>query len=455
MISTSSTMPGFTLSRLEAHRTTTQRANLITRAAATFRPEPLLSWQFVAASAARRTAFGVLLRVERHAAFSDELLHSARLAALTERERAFVTELVMGCLRRRGELDDAVSRRLHKALCSIDPEVLVALRLGAYQLRYMRSVPAHAAVSEAVELVKGAGKRSAAGLANAVLRRLPPPPPPDQAARLSHPDWLVRRWRSALGSQDCETLLAANLRQPSAYFRIPPPASSEMVLPRLTEAGLVAEPTSLPRAFRLVSGSAAAAAQASQGAVAFLDINSQRIAESLDVRPNCHVLDACAAPGGKARILAERGPVVAGDRSFHRLKAMRRLGCRGVRLLQMDAERAFPFATRFERILVDAPCSGTGTLARNPEIKWRLRPDDLEDLQARQIRILRNASEALSPGGLLVYSTCSLEPEENEHVVRTALGNRPGWKARRVLATLPGKDPGDGFQAWRIERLDK
>ena len=424
------------------------------RDSATFREEPLLSWQFVAASAARRTAFDVLLRVERDAAFADELLHSARLDALEERERAFVTTLVMGCLRRRGELDHAVSGRLRKPLPSVDLEVLVALRLGTYQLRYMRSVPDHAAVSEAVELVKGAGKRSAAGLANAVLRRLPPPPPPDQAARLSHPDWLVRRWRSSLGRQDCETLLGANLRQPSAYFRIPPPASSETVLPLLGQAGLVAEPTTLPRVFRLASGRAAAATRASQGAIAFLDINSQRVAESLEVLPGCRVLDVCAAPGGKARILAECGPVVAGDRSFHRLRAMRRLGCHGIRLLQMDAERAFPLTARFDRILVDAPCSGTGTLARNPEIKWRLRAADLDDLQARQICILRNASDALAPGGLLVYSTCSLEPEENEHVVRTALQNRPGWKARRVLATLPGKDPGDGFQAWRIERLD-
>lgn len=424
------------------------------RVVTTLWTEALLWWQFVAASAARRTAFGVLLRVERESAFADELLHSARLAALAERERALVTALVMGCLRRRGELDHAVSGRLRKPLGSVDPEVLVALRLGAYQLRYMRSVPAYAAVSEAVDLVKGAGKSSAAGLANAVLRRLPPAPPPDQAARLSHPDWLVRRWQSALGPQDCETLLAANLRQPTTYFRIPPPASSETVLLQLDQAGLIVEPTTLPRAFRLASGSAAAAAKASQRAVAFLDINSQRVAESLEVRPGCQVLDACAAPGGKARILAERSPVVAGDRSFHRLEALRRLGCRDIRLLQMDAEQAFPFATRFDRILVDAPCSGTGTLARNPEIKWRLRPADLEDLQARQIRILTNASEALSPGGLLVYSTCSLEPEENEHVVRTALRDRPAWKASRVLATLPGKDPGDGFQAWRIKRPD-
>ncbi len=424
------------------------------RGSATLWPEPLLSWQFVAASAARRTAFDVVLRVDRDAAFADELLHSARLAPLGERERAFVTELVMGCLRRRGELDHAVSCRLRKPLRSLDPEVLVVLRLGAYQLRYMRSVPAHAAVSETVELVKGTGKRSAAGLVNAVLRRLPPLPPPDEAARLSHPDWLVQRWRTSLGPQDCETLLAANLRKPWAYFRISSPALPETVLPLLSRAGLVAEPTSLPRAYRLAAGNAAAAVTASEGAVTFLDINSQRVAALLDVQPGCSVLDVCAAPGGKARILAESGPVVAGDRWSHRLHAMRRLGSRGIRLLQMDAERTLPFATRFDRILVDAPCSGTGTLARNPEIKWRLSPADLDDLHARQTRILRNALETLAPGGLLIYSTCSLEPEENEHVVRSVLGNRPGWKASKVLATLPGKDPGDGFQAWRFERLD-
>ncbi len=184
----------------------------------------------------------------------------------------------------------------------------------------------------------------------------------------------------------------------------------------------------------------------------FQDINSQRVGGLLDPEPAGLVLDLCAAPGGKARLLAESSHVVAADRYRHRLRVMRRLGISGIQLLALDAERKLPFSCQFGRVLVDAPCSGTGTLARNPEIKWRLRPTDLRILSRRQERILGNALDVLAPGGSLVYATCSLEPEENEDVVEAAMRARPGWQSRKVLSTLPGRDPGDGFQAWRIRR---
>ncbi len=406
----------------------------------------------MAASAARRAAFDFALRIERDGAFSDELIHSTRVARLAARERSFLTELLLGFLRRRGELDVLLSATTRRPLRTLDAEVVAALRLGAYQLRYMRTVPAHAAVSESVELVKLAGKRSAGGLVNAVLRRLPPPLPRDEAARRSHPSWMVSRWEARLGRQQCTALLRSNLERPATYFRIPDPSATGPARQRLADAGLRIKETDVPRAFRLVTGSASAARAAAGVPLTFQDLNSQRVATLLEATADSTVLDMCAAPGGKARLLAETASVVAADLHVHRLRTLRRLGCQGIETIAVDARLGLPFRHQFDRVLVDAPCSGTGTLARNPEIKWRLQPNDIDDLQARQTEILRNALDALAPGGLLVYATCSLEPEENEHVVRAALHQKQGWTVSEALSTLPGRDPGAGFRAWRIRR---
>ena len=416
------------------------------------RETALLSWLGVAVPEARRLAFDLLLRVERDGAYSDELLHSRRLAGIDARAKAFVTKTVLGCLRRQGELDHLIAAKTSRSVGAMDAEVLTALRLGAYQMHHMDGIPDHAAVSQSVELVKQARKGSAAGLVNAVLRRLPPVPPTAESARLCHPDWLLRRWQNEFGADTCEALLRANLQQPATYFRLRPAADAAAVLARLESAGVSAEPTDLARAYRLAKGNVPAARQAAGDALVFQDINSQRVAELLANSPGSPVLDVCAAPGGKSRQLAEGGAVVAGDRRVKRLHAMRRLGSRGIQLLALDAEHPLPFRRQFDRILVDAPCSGTGTLARNPEIKWRLEPDDLNSLSARQGRIVENAMDALAPGGQLVYATCSLEPEENQHVVAKAVAARAGWKASKALSTIPGTDPGDGFQAWRILR---
>ena len=417
--------------------------------------QALVSWACVAASRARCVAFDILLRTELDGARSDALLHSWRTAVLDRRERAFVTETVLGCLRRQREIDHLVSRAAHRAPRRMDPEVLVALRLGAYQLRHMRSVPAHAAVSEAVELVKRSRKQSATGLANAVLRNLPAAPPANVARALNHPEWMAKRWTSAFGRERCSLLMEANLRKPETYFRIPPPNGVKRAVARLERAGLKVEPAGLPRAYRLTRGSVPAAVSAAGSALAFRDLNSQRVAALLADGEHSCVLDVCAAPGGKSRQLAESGPVVAGDRWHSRVRTMRRLGSAGIRLIVLDAERPLPFRRKFRRVLIDAPCSGTGTLARNPEIKWRLRPEDLADLQRRQARILENSLNALARGGKAVYATCSLEPEENADVVNAAIARRPGWTARKAIATLPGTDPGDGFEAWTIARPDR
>ncbi len=388
--------------------------------------------------------------MERDGAYSGAALNSSRAGTLNRRQRAFTTELVLGSLRWRGELDDAISGALRMPLKRLDAEVLAALRLGAYQLRHMAGVAPHAAVSQSVELAKHARKHSAAPLVNAVLRNLPPAPPLSAAMRLSHPGWLVERWTSRFAPERLEALLAANLRPPEAYFRIPAESSERSVRQRLRRAGIEVERAGVPRAYRLASSTPRAARRAAGARLDFLNINSQRVGRLAAADAPPLALDLCAAPGGKARILAEASTVVAADLRPARLRTLRRLGDGNIAVVAVDAERRLPFTRPFHRILADVPCSGTGTLARNPEIKWRLKPADLAILQRRQARILNSAMDALAPGGALIYSTCSLEPEENAQVVEPAVRARPGWRAEKALSTVPGTDPGEGFQAWRI-----
>ncbi len=342
---------------------------------------------------ARTVAFDVLRRVEGGAYASDLLV--ARSAGLDSRDAGLAAEIVFGALRFEAQLDYLIehySGRRQK----LDAEVRVALRMGIYQLRYLERVPAHAAVADAVELVKRARKRSAAGLANAVLRKVNREPVawPSREVELSCPEWLLARWERNYGGAAAGIARAA-LREPVKYE---------------------------------VAGRRQ-------------DIGSQAIVPLLGIEPGQTFLDVCAAPGNKtAQAVACGARAVACDLHWHRLAQLKGLGAE---LAVLDGTRPLPFGRRFERILVDAPCSGTGTLGRNPEIKWRLRAEDLADFRVRQTALLRNALEALSPGGVLVYSTCSLEPEENEEVVGAVAPDLVCETMRR----LPGRDPGDGFYA--------
>jgi len=424
--------------------------------------EPAASQRFdivaeVAISPARRATFEALLRVERDAAYSDAVLHSHLLDDLDRRGRALVTEIVMGCLRRRGELDFLLSGRLSKPVRSLDIEVRTALRIGAYQLRCMAHVSAGAAVSDSVDLVKAARKRSAAGLVNAVLRNLPEALSIEESARHSHPDWLTDRWRTNLGEAALQQFLRANICRPPTYVRLTsgangPDTIKELTIKELGSEGVALDPTAVENAFRVSGGNVSNSRAARDGRLVVQGLGSQLVAPLLSVEAGHRVLDLCSAPGGKARQLAEVAPVVAADRHAHRLRTMRALGAKGLRLLSLDAEHPLPFRAQFDRVLVDAPCSGTGTLARNPEIKWRLKPSDLDELHARQVKILSNALDVVAPNGRLIYSTCSLEPEENEHVVAEVLDNRSQSSSHKVLDRLPGRDAGDGFQAWLISR---
>ena len=342
-------------------------------------------------SPARQVAFDVLLKVYTGGYASDLLLKYS--AKLDSRDAGLASEIVFGCLRYQAQLDHVIALL---ATGSLDPEVRIALRMGIYQQRYLERVPSHAAVSESVELVKRARKWSAGGLVNAVLRKVDRKPIawPDWSIELSTPEWLLEKWGRQFGEETTEKIARAFLKAPETY-------------------------------------------KASTGRIQ--DIGAQSIVPMLDLQKGQSFLDLCAAPGNKTAQAIECGVrTIACDLHWHRLKELDDLQCCRVVL---DGTMPLPFKAKFDRILVDAPCSGTGTLGRNPEIKWRLQPSDLIDLHRKQAALLRNALEHLKPGGRLVYSTCSLEEEENRLVVEAV------QRHCQVAERLPGVEEGDGFFA--------
>jgi 16S rRNA (cytosine967-C5)-methyltransferase len=406
----------------------------------------------MAVSRARQIAFDILLRVEAEDAYASELLHSALGPQVSVADAGLATEITMGVMRWRCLLDFLLARHLDKPIERLDVAVAIALRMGAFQLRFLERVPPSAAVNESVEIVKRARKSSAAGLVNAVLRKFaadakaPVEPLLTQsnpAERLgvthSHPTWLVQRCLARFGEARTEQLLIANNCAPPLSCAVNREADGATVLQEMEASGLRIEPGRLLKnAFTASGGSVARSEAFRSGRISIQDEASQAVPLLLGVRAGQRVLDLCAAPGGKTAILAraagENGEVIAADVHLHRLRAvqeqLKRVGVQNVRLAQLDATQPLPFANSFDAILVDVPCSGTGTLARHPEIRWRLRPEQLAEFRHLQSRILSNAIGHLKPGGRLVYSTCSLEPEENEEVVAQAL--RENSSLRRV-----------------------
>jgi len=375
-------------------------------------------------ASARQVAFDVLLAVADGALSGDTLDRAS--AGLDSREAGLATEIVYGVLRRRAQLQALIACVSSRRPEQLDTRVLIAIEIGAYQMRFLDRVPDHAAVSESVELVKRARKAPAAALVNAVLRRLLPLPTRwgDDALTYSLPSWLWRRWVDRFGLDDARRLGQACLRPPAAYVR----------LAGVAEPPAGCEPTELPGCW-LVTGAVPPGARRQ-------DIGSQMVVPLLELQPGHLLLDLCAAPGNKtAQALETPGlTTVACDASPARL---REFHASGARLVRLDAAQPLPFAPVFDRVLVDAPCSGTGTLARNPEIRWRLKLPDLARHAERQRRILSHALNCLKPGGRLVYSTCSLEPEEDQDVVRAVAAGRVRFERLRV----PGRDAGDGFYA--------
>jgi len=408
----------------------------------------------VAISPARRAAFGVLLRIQQTDAFVDEMLHGRLFESLSSRDSGLATEIVLGTLRQQHVLDSLLEQALGRPLSKLDAEVLIALRLGAYQMRYLDRIPERAAVSESVELIKQGRKRSASGLVNAALRKLPQRPAPDVELKLAAPEWLAQRWERHYGTGDAAQIAAACIERPATYLRLSPTLQPEALARRLEDEGIRTEPTELASARKVVSGAIEQTACWKDGLVRIQYLGAQMIVPLLELTAEHRLLDLCAAPGGKsAQAAAIRGTangIVACDRHLHRLRILRQLSAEPCDLVALDAEQSLPFQSKFDRVLVDAPCSGTGTLARNPDLKWRLRPEDITDLVKRQERILTSALASLAPSGIGVYATCSLEPEENMAIVETVLAANPGWRVSKRLDRLPGRDAGDGFFAVQI-----
>ena len=388
-------------------------------------------------SPARRAAFQILRRVELEGAYASVLLASLD-PEMREDDRALCHELVLGVLRRQLWLDRAIERFAKRNLAKIDLPVKLALRLGLYQLCFLSRIPPSAAVNESVSLVRAAGLRSAATFANAVLRHATRAPDYDPASaaegaaeklaiETSHPLWLIERWTSAFGFAETESLARANNEPAPVAFRFTQRRKdAKQVIEELESKGAQVSPSKIaPDAWRVVGAGSAVRELAREGLIYLQDEASQLVAHLLGVEAGDRVLDVCAAPGSKTTHLAALAPqpqIIAGDLHMHRLRTLgelaRQQDAHNIAPVACDATQRLPFnEASFDRVLVDAPCSGTGTLRRNPEIRWRLSAADIVELSSKQITILCNAAAMVRPGGRLIYSTCALEPEEDEIVV--------------------------------------
>ena len=438
---------------------------------------------------ARSAAFAILLKIEQNAGHCDELLRSEMVDRLSQADRNLCTNLVMGTLRWQISLDARTNDLLVRPDTRLDDEVRIALRLGAFQMIYLDRIPSHAAVMDSVELVKHSGHGFASGMVNALLRRIAVAPAveipssfataADLAATYAHPAWMVERWVLRYGMEKATAICSFDQEQPATTVRLTNDSSEAELLAEGIE---LAPGAFLAKARRVVRGDVTATVTYKNGGVRIQDEGSQLVAELAGKGEN--ILDCCAAPGGKAAILAELNPkanLLACDVSRRRLDDMRGLlrNVRGARTSYetMDAAK-LAYDKVFDLVLCDVPCSGTGTIARNPEIRHRLEPAEFPRQHSRQVAILLAAMRGLKPGGRLIYASCSLEPEENESVIQDCLSGRPeycemdlGGRVEALIAggsmhadsatgllekgrlrTLPGIHPCDGFFAAMIGR---
>jgi 16S rRNA (cytosine967-C5)-methyltransferase len=400
------------------------------------------------ASNVRRLATDILAKVETHKAYADVLLDGTlRSLGLSRRDAALLTELIYGTLRWRGRIDAKLNPLMRRGLQSTQPFIRNLLRITLYQLDFLDRIPDYAAVNAAVDLAKAHGRERAAGFVNAVLRRYlketrknPPAMPDCERATIpeisdywSHPQWLVQQWREYLGAAEATALLQANNQEAPLVIRLNPLRTSrDELLEVLRRAGVTAAPARWsPRGITLGPGFAVDQLPGFQeGLFQVQGEASQLVGYLLTPRPGERILDACAAPGGKATHLAEltqdQAEIIATDISRRGLKRLEenaeRLGLRSIRSLVADASAADAAAGSFyDCILVDAPCSGLGTLRSHPEIKWHRNQVDIARLTRLQQAILAASAAQLKPGGVLVYSTCTLMPGENEQTVQKFL----------------------------------
>lgn len=448
---------------------------------------------------ARGVALHVLLECRQHDAFVQEILdrHLSH-THLAANDRALATQLVYGVLRRRATLDFLLRPLVKRPPHQVEPWLWDALRLGAYQLLLLTQIPAYAALNETVELATLQGLPRAKGFLNGVLRSLLSLVTPDiegapaaDALPLEHaryrrlarpvlpaprehpveylttafalPHWLALRWHERFGWPACLDLGFWFASPAPLWLRVNPLKTERVtLLDALAAANIAAEPGPHPQSVRLhQSLPIRAVPHYDDGWFAVQDVSTMAVASALAPAPGSRVLDLCAAPGGKTSHLAElmhnQGHVTACDVDDDRLRTVttlcQRLGITVVETRRLNtAVNEEPPPGPFDAALVDVPCSNTGVLGRRPEVRWRLRPDDMNQLVTLQTKLLILALERVRPGGAVVYSTCSIEPEENGQVVRTVLGAFRAWCLEEEQEALPGQ-PGDGGYWARLRRL--
>lgn len=444
-------------------------------------------------SPARIAAFEILTKIETEKAFSSVLLPIYE-TKLETKDRALCHEITLGTLRKQIRLDRIVEKLTNGK--KLDSVVRIILRSGIYQLLFLDKIPAHAAINDAVNLAQRAKKTSAKGFVNAVLRKFTREKIElsftDEIERItvetSHPRWLIERWIRQFGAAETEKLAAANNETPTASFRLTAKADAPTI-EVLKKLGLeIAHSKIAENAWKVSNSNQILRLYADEGKIYFQDEGSQLVAQSVKLKASESFLDVCAAPGSKITQIAGFGGQVSGfeddlrnseskiqnlfvggDFYEHRARVLqancRRQGANEIGILRYDAEKDLPFATEsFDAVLLDAPCSGTGTIRHNPEIRYFLREKDFAELAEKQLRILNNASKVLKNRGRLIYSTCSLEPEENEAVAEKFLEENKDFArvapkvperfltGENYARTFPQKDETDGFFIAEFEK---
>lgn len=420
---------------------------------------------------ARRCAYVVLRRVFEDGAYADRALQG-EAKQLDARDRALAMRLVYGTVQRKGTLDYVIERLAARPPQQLDARLLAALRLGLYELLYLSGAPDHAVVADGVELAKG-GARGGHGLVNAVLRRgvregpalldgLSDETPAQAAVKHSHPEWIAQMWWEELGPSDARALMAYDNEPGEVALRV-----NTLLTDAATLAGELPVRThtdpGLPEAL-VLEGPFDAHDSPAWRAGAFLAQSraAMRVSRVLDPQPGERVLDLCAAPGGKsthlAALMGGEGEVVAVERNSRRAgmltRTAQRLHAGNVRVEVADAATPRPEGAVYDRVLVDPPCSGLGTLQARADLRWRVTPEDVREMTRTQAAILAAGAAAVRPGGVLVYSTCTISPTENEHQIAAFLDANPDFRRDDFMITLPHRDHTAGFFIARLHRAE-
>lgn len=406
----------------------------------------------------RELAMDVLVRVEQQQAYSNIALNQALLKAnLPRGEAGLVTELVYGTIQRLNTIDYLMSRFLSKGVDKLEPWVRNLLRLSLYQIHYLDRIPPHAAVNEAVMIAGRKGHKGISGMVNAVLRnmlrqpeklRIPTDLPVIQSIALtySHPEWIVSRWVEQFGEAETRAICESNNNPPHTSIRVNRMKTTpELFLALLGENGYSAKPSDIAPDGIVVEGGGNMALTAwyNDGLISIQDESSMLVARIVDPQPGMKILDCCAAPGGKtshiAELMRDQGSIIAYDIHEHKKQLIeaqtKRLGLHAIQALIGDARQlANEYADHtFDRILLDAPCSGLGVIRRKPDLKWAKLESDITEIRAVQYTILDNIHNLLKPGGVLVYSTCTLEYEENQSIINEFLAKHPDFSLDNMI----------------------